>query len=62
VAFQKIRVFFKTFKERKGGAFIKITRLFEDILREIEALKRNLRLFQRLRGFLKTLTMDMRLF
>jgi hypothetical protein len=31
----------------KCEAFIKIKRLFEDIFREMEALKRNLRLFQR---------------
>jgi hypothetical protein len=37
----------------KCEAFIKIMRLFEDIFREMEASTRNLRLFQRLRGFLK---------
>jgi hypothetical protein len=35
----------------KCEAFIKITRFFEDIFRGIEALKRNLRFFQRLRLF-----------
>jgi hypothetical protein len=37
----------------KCEAFIKITRPFEDIFTEIEALIRNLRLFQRTRGFFK---------
>jgi hypothetical protein len=32
---------------------MKITRLFEDIFREIEALIRNLKILQRLRGFLR---------
>jgi hypothetical protein len=45
--------------ERKWEAFIKITRLFEDIFREMEALTRNLRIFQRLRGFLKTYSMEL---
>jgi hypothetical protein len=43
-------------------AFMKITRLFEDIFREMVASIRNLRLFQRLRGFLKTFSIDLRLF
>jgi hypothetical protein len=34
-------------------AFIKITRLFEDNIREMEAVIRKLRLFQRLRGILE---------
>jgi hypothetical protein len=38
----------------KCEAFIKITRLFVDILREMDASIRNLRLFQKLRSFLKT--------
>jgi hypothetical protein len=37
-------------------------RLFEDILREIEALIINLRLFQRLRWFLKTFSIEMKVF
>jgi hypothetical protein len=40
--FQEVDVF-----DYKYEAFIKTTRLFEDIFREKEALKRNLRLFQR---------------
>jgi hypothetical protein len=36
----------------KCEAFIKTTRLFEDIFKEMEASIRNLRLFQRLRGLL----------
>jgi hypothetical protein len=42
-------------------AFIKITRSFEDIFREMKASIRNLRLFQRLRGFLKTFSIELRL-
>jgi hypothetical protein len=38
----------------KCEAFIKTKRLFEDIFREMEASIINLRLFQRLRCFLKT--------
>jgi long-subunit acyl-CoA synthetase (AMP-forming) len=37
----------------KCEAFFKVPRLFEDIYREMEALIRKSRLFQRLRGFLK---------
>jgi hypothetical protein len=47
----------------KCEAFIKTTRLFfEDIFREMEALIRILRLLQRLQGFLKTFSMELRLF
>jgi hypothetical protein len=49
----------------KCEAFIKMTRIFEDIFdifREMEALIINLRLFQRLRGFLKTFSKELRLF
>jgi hypothetical protein len=46
----------------KCEAFIKITRLLENIFREMEALIRNLRLIQRLGGFLKTYSMELRLF
>jgi hypothetical protein len=44
--------------QRKCVTFIKITRLFEDIFSEMEALKGNLRLHQRLRG-LKTFSMEL---
>jgi hypothetical protein len=44
--FRKLEAF-----DYKCEAFIHITRLFEDLFREIQALIRNLRLFQRLRGF-----------
>jgi hypothetical protein len=47
---------------KKNEAFIKFTRLFEDIFREIVALIRNLNIFQRLRGFLKTFSLESRLF
>jgi hypothetical protein len=40
---------------------IKITRVFEDIFREMEASKRNLRLFQRLEGFLKTFLIELKM-
>jgi hypothetical protein len=46
----------------KCVAFIKITRLFEDIFREMEALIRILRLLQKLKGFSKTFSMELRLF
>jgi hypothetical protein len=46
-AFQKSKAFLKYLK-RKCEAYIKITRLFEDILREMEALIRNLKILQRL--------------
>jgi hypothetical protein len=46
----------------KCEVFIKIMRLFEDIFREMEASSRNLRLFQRLRGFLKTFPIELRLY
>jgi hypothetical protein len=39
----------------KCEAFIKITRLFEYLSREMESLIRNMMLFLRLRGFLKTI-------
>jgi hypothetical protein len=48
----------KTFSE-KYEAFIKITRLFEDIFREKEAF---IRLFQRLPGVLKTFSMECKAF
>jgi hypothetical protein len=38
--------------DNKCEAFIEITRLFEDIFREMGALIRNMRLFKRLRGIL----------
>jgi hypothetical protein len=55
-----LRLFKDIFREveafhYKCEAFIKITRLFEDIFREMEALIRNLR-------FLKTFSMELRLF
>jgi hypothetical protein len=43
--------------EYKCEAFIKITWLFEDIFREMEALIRNQMLCQKLRGILKTFSM-----
>jgi hypothetical protein len=48
--------------DQKCEAFIKFTRLFEDIFREMEALARNLRHFQRLRGFLKTFSNEIQAF
>jgi hypothetical protein len=42
-AFQKSEAFLKHLK-RKCEAFIKITRLFEDSFREMEALIRNLKI------------------
>jgi hypothetical protein len=77
-AFQKIRGFFKTFKEKlrllpvlcgeleafdcKCEAFIRSTRLFEDIFREMEDSIRNLRLVRRLRGCLKTFLIELTFF
>jgi hypothetical protein len=55
--FKKIEAF-----DYKFEAFIKITRLFVDIFREIKALIRNLRLIFKLRGFLNTFSMKLRLF
>jgi hypothetical protein len=46
----------------KCKAFLKITMFFENIFREMEALIRTLRLLQILRGFLKTFSMEFRLF
>jgi hypothetical protein len=60
-AFQKFEAFLKHLK-RKCETFIKIKRLFEDIFREIEALIRNLKILQRLRAFLKTFSLELRLF
>jgi hypothetical protein len=52
------------FQRRRGfcEAYIKITRIFEEIFRKMEALIRNRRLVQRLRCFLKTFSMELRLF
>jgi hypothetical protein len=48
--------------DNKCEAFIKIKRLVEENFRAMEALIRNLRLFQRLRGFLKTFSIELRFF
>jgi hypothetical protein len=45
----------------KCVVFIIFKRVFEDIFREMEASKRNLRLFQRLEGFLKTFLKELKM-
>jgi hypothetical protein len=62
-----LRLFKDIFRELealdfKCEAFLKIMRVFEDIFRKMEASKIDLRLFQRLRGFLKIFSMELRLF
>jgi hypothetical protein len=62
-----LRLFKDIFREveafdYKCEAFIRITSHIEDIFREMEALIRNLTLFQRLRGFLKTFSMELRFY
>jgi hypothetical protein len=61
-----LRLFKEIFKEWRlliinMRIFLKITRLFEDIFREMEASIRILRLLQRLWGFLKIFSMELRL-
>jgi hypothetical protein len=58
--FERFRGFLKKLSEN-WRLLIKITRLFEDIFREMEVSIRNLRLFQRLRGFLKEFSIELRL-
>jgi hypothetical protein len=43
-------------------ALSRILKLLVEFFREIEALIRNLRFFQRLRGFLETFSLELRLF